>query len=420
MNSFLDSAKSFFNFIFDFKNAERKHETEIFALASTTSSAIVAANVMLMLELIFFIMSIVRKTIFGNYLWGYRTCYIVFALNCLLLIFSTLWAKKKIRSRYLLLKIVNYITSSIYLLWAVSITHLDQLNGYSSKPIIFMSIALIIVCSIYVTPLYYIIATVISNALYIMIMLFGMKKGDVTPGDLTNYCVFSVVSFVISLSFLYNRYKYYIKVYEQATIKANSQKTEELLEQTTLALALTIDAKDTYTNGHSVRVAKYSKMIAQKMGLDENSTKEIFYMGLLHDVGKIGISEEIIHKPSKLTDEEFEKIKKHPEIGNEILSTIKAMPSLAEGALFHHERFDGHGYPTEYSGKDIPLAARIICVADSYDAMTSKRSYRDVMPQEKAREQIVLGRGTQFDPAIADIMLSIIDEDKDFKLREGC
>lgn len=184
------------------------------------------------------------------------------------------------------------------------------------------------------------------------------------------------------------------------------------------ALAHTIDAKDKYTNGHSVRVAKYSRMIAEKMGLSAEMCENIYYMGLLHDIGKIGVPNEIINKPAKLTDEEYDVIKTHPGIGYGILSEIKSRPDLATGALWHHERYDGKGYPEHKAGEDIPLEARIIAVADTYDAMTSNRSYRKYLPQEKVRSEIENNIGTQFDPEAARCMIMIIDEDKEYVLHE--
>ncbi len=184
-------------------------------------------------------------------------------------------------------------------------------------------------------------------------------------------------------------------------------------------LAEAIDAKDTYTNGHSGRVAAYSKEIAKRYGYDSKEQDEIYMMGLLHDVGKIGVPDEIINKTSRLTDEEFAEIKKHPVVGDKILKKIIEMPQLSLGARWHHERVDGRGYPDGLKEGEIPEQARIIAVADAYDAMTSNRSYRELMPQEKVRGEIEKGKGVQFDPKFADIMLSIIDEDKEYHLHEG-
>ena len=168
-------------------------------------------------------------------------------------------------------------------------------------------------------------------------------------------------------------------------VKAQHEKLEKMSMQIVTALSGAIDAKDTYTNGHSTRVAEYSEKMARRAGLSEEEQNNIYMMGLLHDVGKIGIPDAIINKPSKLSDEEYEVIKNHPVLGAGILKNITKFPRLATGARWHHERYDGRGYPDGLSGEDIPLEARIIAIADAYDAMSSKRSYRDVLPQEVVR-----------------------------------
>lgn len=201
-------------------------------------------------------------------------------------------------------------------------------------------------------------------------------------------------------------------------VKKKTEENEKLFIHVVRSLADAIDAKDTYTNGHSGRVAEYSREIAKNAGYSEKYQNDIFMMGLLHDVGKIGIPDAVINKPAKLTDDEFEIIKNHPVMGARILKNIKEMPSLATGARWHHERFGGGGYPDNLKGEDIPEEARIIAVADAYDAMSSRRSYRDPLPQGVVREEIEKGRGTQFDPKFADIMLDMIDEDIEYSMRE--
>lgn len=190
--------------------------------------------------------------------------------------------------------------------------------------------------------------------------------------------------------------------------------TVEVME----ALASAIDAKDKYTRGHSARVAEYSKRIAEKAGKSKEACDEIYYTALLHDVGKIGIPESIINKKGRLTDEEFETIKQHPVLGAKILENIKDSPYLSIGAHYHHERYDGKGYPDHLKGEEIPEIARIVSVADAYDAMTSLRSYREPIPQQTVREELVKGSGTQFDPVFAKIMLHLIDLDIEYKMIE--
>ena len=203
-----------------------------------------------------------------------------------------------------------------------------------------------------------------------------------------------------------------------AEVRKKSKENEAMSLHVVQTLAEAIDAKDTYTNGHSTRVAQYSREIARRYGYSRKAQDEIYMMGLLHDVGKIGVPDEVINKTAKLSDEEFELIKEHPVIGYNILAKIKEMPRLQAGAHWHHERYDGTGYPDGLSEDDICEEARIIAVADAYDAMTSYRSYRDVLPQNVVADEIKKGRGKQFDPKFADIMLEMISEDVVYGLRE--
>ena len=201
-------------------------------------------------------------------------------------------------------------------------------------------------------------------------------------------------------------------------VAKKTRENEQLFLNVVSSLAGAIDAKDTYTNGHSGRVAEYSRKIARNYGYSSSEQSDIYIIAMLHDVGKIGVPDAVINKPGKLTDEEFEYIKKHPVTGYQILQKIGEMPQLSVGARWHHERYDGSGYPDGLSGEDIPEIARIIAVADAYDAMTSNRSYRKIMPQDKVRQEIENGKGTQFDPKIADVMIRMIDEDTGYTMRE--
>lgn len=208
------------------------------------------------------------------------------------------------------------------------------------------------------------------------------------------------------------------RILEIEYLKAEEREARMMFEQTATALANAIDAKDAYTRGHSTRVAQYVRTIARIAGKDEEFCEEVYYAGLLHDVGKIGIPDSIINKEGKLTDEEFAVIKTHPAQGDRILEGITQSPYLHIGARHHHERYDGHGYPDGLADENIPEIARIIAVADAYDAMTSKRSYRATMAQGAVREQVERGLGTQFDPTYGSIMLQMIDDDPEYLLRE--
>ncbi len=225
--------------------------------------------------------------------------------------------------------------------------------------------------------------------------------------------VFALTSFFCTVAF--RKIRMHIKKVEES-----QRKLENMNEKMVTTIARTIDARDRYTNGHSQRVAKYAMELARRMGKTENEQKEIYYAALLHDVGKIHVPDAIIHKPSKLSEEEFAHIRLHPISGYYILKDIDEMDMIARGSRWHHERYDGNGYPNGLAGEGIPEVARIIGVADAYDAMTSNRSYRQIMPQEKVREEIENGKGTRFDPQIADIMLEMIDEDVLYQMKQKC
>ena len=196
------------------------------------------------------------------------------------------------------------------------------------------------------------------------------------------------------------------------------REAENITDEIVKALASTIDAKDKYTKGHSERVAQYAVMLATEMGYTEKELRNLKYTALLHDIGKIGVPDEIINKTSRLTDEEYDIIKTHSAIGYDILKNITQIPDIATGARSHHERFDGRGYPDGLEGSDIKEIARIIGVADAYDAMTSNRSYRRSLPQDVVRAEILKGLGSQFDPTIGNIMIDLIDKDENYLMRD--
>lgn len=178
-------------------------------------------------------------------------------------------------------------------------------------------------------------------------------------------------------------------------------------------LRQTVEAKDPYTRGHSDRVSEYSVLIGKKLGLDEKTLHILKIGGLFHDIGKIGIPDSILLKESKLSDEEYSQIKNHPMIGVHMLGDAAIFTDILPIVKHHHERYDGRGYPSQLVGDDIPYVARIAAVADTFDAMTSKRSYRDSLPIDVVRAEIERCSGTQFDPNIAKVFLSIMDNDFD-------
>ena len=200
-------------------------------------------------------------------------------------------------------------------------------------------------------------------------------------------------------------------------VEQKTRENKDLFLQVVSSLAAAIDTKDEYTKGHSSRVAEYARMIAKRSGFSDARQDEIYMLGLLHDVGKIGIPNGLLNKPGTLTDDEFAQIRKHSAMGASILKNIENDPKFEQCAMYHHERYDGTGYPTGIKGTEIPEEARIIAVADAYDAMSSDRSYRSHLTQDEIKNELELGMGTQFDPKFAGIMLAIVEEDKEYRYR---
>ncbi len=187
---------------------------------------------------------------------------------------------------------------------------------------------------------------------------------------------------------------------------------QKMTLQSIATIANTIDAKDEYTQGHSKRVSEYSAAIAEELGLSEDEVQNIRFVALLHDIGKIGVPDSVLNKPGKLTDEEYHLMKQHTVTGGEILKDINMIPGIDIGAKYHHERYDGRGYPEGLKGQEIPFIARIISVADAYDAMTSNRIYRKQLDNDKVMRELEEGVGTQFDPEAAKAMIRLLKEER--------
>lgn len=203
-----------------------------------------------------------------------------------------------------------------------------------------------------------------------------------------------------------------IKRQQQEELDKRKKNIEEMSLQLMQMLSTTIEAKDEYTKGHSHRVAEYSVLIARELGWNEKELSNLKNAAHLHDIGKIAIPDTILNKPSKLSEEEFSIIKEHTIIGANILKNISLIDHVQEIVRNHHERYDGNGYPDGLKGKEIPLHARIVAVADSYDAMSSQRIYRNQLPPEKIIQELENNKGTQFDPEITDIFLKLLREDR--------
>ncbi len=195
----------------------------------------------------------------------------------------------------------------------------------------------------------------------------------------------------------------------QGKLDEKTQEVENLALQAIWAIVQAIEAKDEMTQGHSVRVAGYSRAIAREMGYNDKILDQVYQTALLHDVGKIGIPDSILKKNGSLTPDEYAKIRQHTTIGANILASISTISYLEDGARYHHERYDGNGYPQGLKGDDIPAIGRIIAVADVYDALVSRRHYKEIMDEESARRELSFGSGTQFDPYIVRVFLSLLE-----------
>lgn len=251
-----------------------------------------------------------------------------------------------------------------------------------------------------------------------VIIAISAKYPEVALNDIYANAILTGFSYILT-GFVFVCMTTLLKnILDEQDIKCETEKNKELTTDMIKALVKTIDAKDPYTNGHSIRVAEYTRMLAEQAYTDSDELHNIYNIALLHDIGKIGIPDNIINKPGKLTDEEFKVIKGHTLTGAKILSEIKSAPELIYGAKYHHERYDGKGYPCGLKGEEIPEISAIIAVADAYDAMTSNRSYRKLLPQETVKQEIEKGLGTQFNPKWGKIMLKLIEKDKDYKMHQ--
>ena len=189
--------------------------------------------------------------------------------------------------------------------------------------------------------------------------------------------------------------------------------------QSIQALCMALEAKHPYTRGHSQRVAIYSKLIAEAMGMSEDEVDSVYNAALLHDIGKIGIRQDELDKPGSLTEEEYRMFKEHVVISKKILEPLAFLKDLIPGAYYHHERMDGKGYPEGLKGDEIPLMSRIIMVTDAYDAMTSDRAYRKALKHEEAIKELKKNAGTQFDPEVVDIFVRVIEEYRKKQKEDG-
>ncbi len=222
-----------------------------------------------------------------------------------------------------------------------------------------------------------------------------------------------IVSLAVTLS--HKKQQMQLDAYQdklEKAVKEEHDRSAQITFQTIGAIISLVDAKDPYTDDHSLRVAQYSLMLAEEMGWDRDAVEKLYYIAMLHDIGKVGVPDSILKKTSRLSDAEYQIMKTHTSIGATILKEMNFLDSVDEGALYHHEKYDGTGYPFGLKGEEIPMTARILCLADSFDAMNTVRVYRDKCDESYIIEEIRKGRGTQFDPDVVDAFFRCIEKNR--------
>ena len=283
---------------------------------------------------------------------------------------------------------VSHIVLFVSIIVGITLIAIDIKKGYSKeyKSMVIGSVTMLVCLFIEAVSAYFVAK--VSG----VFMIFGIV-------------VFTFCSFFDTIQ----RYKDYERKRQEDRVRAQKEHSDKMTMQMIKTLSDTLEAKDEYTKGHSYRVAEYSVLIAKKLGLSEKEISKIHYAASLHDIGKIGVADTILNKPGKLTNEEYSIIKTHPVIGADIIKGVELIAYTEDVARYHHERYDGKGYPCGLKGEEIPFYARIVAVADSYDAMNSKRIYRKSLSKEIIRSEIEKNKGLQFDPQIADTFLELFD-----------
>ncbi|MGN0039042.1 MAG: HD-GYP domain-containing protein [Coriobacteriales bacterium] len=240
--------------------------------------------------------------------------------------------------------------------------------------------------------------TVFNTSLGILMLLFGLETKDYPR----------LVRALEELEYLHKNLEREVER-QTALARQRELQVEKMSLDTVHALALSIDAKDEYTRGHSTRVAQYSRQLARALGWATQHVEQLSNAALLHDIGKIGVPDSILKKPGSLDEDEYAIIKNHTLWGSDILKNVSNIPDAKVVARSHHERWDGAGYPDGLAGLQIPLCARVVAIADAYDAMSSARVYREPLSRERIRSELLAGRGTQFDPELLDAFLPLFD-----------
>jgi len=232
---------------------------------------------------------------------------------------------------------------------------------------------------------------------------------------LTRYLILYVTGFILSAISMYNFHKLRIKENEyqqqlEEAVTAEHNKVVSISMQTIIAISNAVEAKNVLVGKHSLRVAHFSCLLAEKLGWPESELRRLHTIAMLHDIGKIGIESKILNKETVLNEEEFEKMKEHTTIGGHILKDFTVIPHVDLGANYHHEHFDGKGYPAGLAGEEIPIEARIVCIADSFDAMKYPRGYKGNMDPAHIKDEFLKAKGTQFDPYLTDVFIQVCEE----------
>jgi putative nucleotidyltransferase with HDIG domain len=284
---------------------------------------------------------------------------------------------------------IKYVFFITYALTAFTV---DILSFYKSN-VLYTSGNIVEVFLILTLPLF-------LNKKYFWVVTLGMTTKYIFTGIIldTTYVAMPIILVAI-LSIM----SFFLLVRFQGYVRAIRQSFDKQLEGIVKGVIATLELKDPYTRGHSERVANYSLLLAQEIGeLSKEEQKSFFYACLLHDIGKVNIPDSILMKPEKLTSEEYEIIKSHPVVGAEAVKNVEGIKDSICVIRSHHERWDGKGYPDQLKGEETPFLARLVSLADAFDAMTSSRSYRAAMPVEKAYQIIIEGQGSQFDPMLVE------------------
>lgn len=343
----------------------------------------------LFLSIIFLALSVTWNAIFLLFDVHYSRANLPILISCLVLCILGLWIRKHIPKEimiHIVLIFMLFIFSSLYFGSGFS----DAWTYYLICPVI---------AGFYGRPQILLIYSVLSFLLLSGVSILFPIQENLDSIDMSNQLLSHII--ITSVSFMLIRklrdlYKKQVKIIEESA--------EVTIEQVVKSFVVSVEAKDVYTFGHSDRVSKYAVALAKTLPefQDEKKLHNLHLMGLLHDIGKINIPESILGKASDLTKEEYELIKTHTIVGARMIEKVEGLEELKSGVLYHHERWDGKGYPTQIKELEIPLESRILAIADAFDAMTSTRAYRNALSDKEAFKRIVEGKGTQFDPDLVE------------------